>query len=192
MRKLILPSVALVAMTVSACSGGSDPMTCSSERASNTLRDLIQTKIVDPFTEAQRKAANDMIVALTPDYQRIKQNLADRISGQCAAHNPTDQERRGWCETVVPEYLVRAEDQIMPYKSTIAKITADPILFEVRGIITTDKTERRATCKASIHWSSAKGQWAFSTNDDSFTFWVEKTDAGELYVTAHGLGQSLQ
>ena len=174
MRKIIICGLALTAMSVSACA--KDPITCSSKEASDTLRDLIQTKVVAPVVEAQRKLANDGF-----EFQKI---LHAPLIADCRNHAAAFD--RPACEKAA------VADASMELKAILEKIVTAPILFDVRDVVTADKTAYKTTCKATIHWSGGDGWWTFSTNDAPFTFTVEKTDDGNLYVTEFGLGQSLK
>ncbi len=204
--------LALVAMSTSAYAWGSDPMTCSSKDTSDTLRDLIQMQIIAPFVEAQRKAGDLGIAQVTAAQQQIAQMealsqspnsrpgtgamlgsmMGLQLAAQCTERYPNDLTAQTQCVNRAGDMLKNPEGAIAKIKAIVAKIDTDPILFEVRDIITTDKTDYKVTCKATIHWSGGDGWEDFPTNDATFTFMVEKTDAGELYVTEHGLGQSLK
>ncbi len=201
MRELILGGLALATMTVSTCAGGSDPMTCSSKEASDTLRDLIQTKVIAPVVEDVRKQDNDAI-AQGQKIVEVEKKMTDAKAksvalgmasiGECAKEHPNDTTAQGQCMQEMAATLNDPDGLIAKVKAAAADIDTAPILFEVQNIITTDKTDYKATCKATIHWSGGDGWWVFPTNDDPFTFEVEKTDDGKLYVTERGLDQSLK
>jgi hypothetical protein len=58
----------------------------------------------------------------------------------------------------------------------------------VVDIITTDQTKIKATCKANLNVDYKKdGKTLFGAVKNAFTFTAERTDGGELYVTAYGL-----
>ncbi len=138
-------------------------MTCSSKEASATHKDLIQTKVIAPVVEDLRKQANDAIA----NYQKLVE------ASKQAPTNPQ-------------------ANALAKIKAMVANIDVAPILFEVQNIIMTDKTSYKVACKATIHWSGGGEWWQFPTNDDPFTFTVEKTVDGKLYVTESGLDQSLK
>jgi hypothetical protein len=182
MRKTLTTGVALAAITVSACAP-SDPMSCSSENASDALRDMVQRNVVTPAVEEARKKTQDTIarfehyaewrvpVERGPEGERVhdlgldsnqyihNMNVfaSDQIVFQCVKEDLTFSASSPRHTQVVreQEQCIRATliSAAASLKEALGKIDANPVTFEALNIITTDKTDYKASCKATMHWS---------------------------------------
>lgn len=122
-----------------------------------------------------------------PNDPAATSQCTDKRMGKCAQEHPDDTTAASQCMKERGAEISTPSDEIAKLKDAVAKIDTAPILFEVQNVITIDKTDYRATCKATIHWSGGDGWFEFARNDYLFTFTVEKTDEGKLYVTESGL-----
>jgi hypothetical protein len=198
MKKTLL---LLGALTLAGCNNPlADRLTCSSPeatQATQTLRDLIQTKVIQPLIDIRRGGLNSQIAMDSgPDQNylaRRRQNCLDqtRQARSAKPYDPYDQ----FDYVAMTNECVKREEAAhpVPLDPNIEKMKADaaaqlaaldktPLLFDVKEVITTGKTEFKASCKAKLNLSDS------SLTDFPFTFTVEKTDDGKsICVTEEGL-----
>src|ERR1700733_4894859 len=164
MKGLLLTGVAVLALA--GCnSASSSSLSCSSTEASNTLKDLIQTKVIVPFADGQRKVANDGIAQFQAIGETMQSNgknellmygvMPDRCT-EAIPDNPNIYnipQLRAQCVKRAEDRLATAEAEIAKLKVILANIDTNPLMFVIQDVVTTDKTDFKTSCKATLHLS---------------------------------------